>query len=72
MKEYILITGVAGFIGHALAKVLLSKGMNVIGIDNMKANTIEIMTIKRIRLKECLNHKRPPEKENITVLNEQK
>ncbi len=57
MKEYILITGVAGFIGHALAKVLLSKGMNVIGIDNMKANTIEIMTIKRIRLKECLNHK---------------
>ena len=31
----ILITGAAGFIGHALAKKLLLRGENVIGIDNL-------------------------------------
>ncbi len=30
-----LITGAAGFIGHALAKHLLARGDNVIGIDNL-------------------------------------
>ncbi|MEO1045723.1 MAG: SDR family NAD(P)-dependent oxidoreductase [Pseudomonadota bacterium] len=31
----ILITGAAGFIGHALAKALLARGDRVIGIDNL-------------------------------------
>lgn len=31
----ILITGVAGFIGHAIAMEILSKGNTVVGIDNM-------------------------------------
>ncbi len=31
----VLITGVAGFIGHALAKVLCAEGHEVVGIDNM-------------------------------------
>jgi len=33
--ERILITGAAGFIGSNLAKVLLEKGYNVVGVDNM-------------------------------------
>ena len=32
-----LITGAAGFIGHALAKLLLARGDTVFGIDNMNA-----------------------------------
>lgn len=31
----ILVTGIAGFIGHALAKALMARGDNVIGIDNL-------------------------------------
>lgn len=34
MKQSILITGVAGFIGSHLAERLLTEGMQVIGIDN--------------------------------------
>ncbi len=37
----ILITGVAGFIGSNLARMLLDKGFNVIGIDNLSAGTLE-------------------------------
>ena len=31
----ILLTGAAGFIGHAVSLKLLSKGENVFGIDNL-------------------------------------
>jgi len=31
----ILVTGVAGFIGHKVADVLLQRGLSVVGIDNM-------------------------------------
>lgn len=31
----ILVTGIAGFIGHALAKALMTRGDDVIGIDNL-------------------------------------
>jgi len=48
----IIITGVAGFIGHSLAKHLLNKGVAIVGIDNMIANTEEILNIKTLRLKE--------------------
>lgn len=35
MKEKILITGVAGFIGSNLASQLLQKGYSIVGIDNL-------------------------------------
>lgn len=35
MRETILITGAAGFIGYYLSKRLLEQGCNVIGVDNM-------------------------------------
>ncbi|MBN8555143.1 MAG: NAD-dependent epimerase [Deltaproteobacteria bacterium] len=48
----ILVTGAAGFIGFFVAKVLLSKGFQVVGLDNMspyydlklKADRLEILT----------------------------
>lgn len=45
----ILITGVAGFIGSQLAKRLLNKGHNVIGIDNL--NHYYDVSLKKARLK---------------------
>ena len=35
VKEYILITGAAGFIGAALSEILLINGYCIIGIDNI-------------------------------------
>ncbi len=35
MSNSILITGAAGFIGHALSKALLARGEHVLGIDNL-------------------------------------
>ena len=35
MSNAILVTGAAGFIGHALVKVLLARGDTVVGIDNL-------------------------------------
>jgi nucleoside-diphosphate-sugar epimerase len=40
-KTKVLITGVAGFIGSNLAKMLLERGFNIIGIDNLSAGTLE-------------------------------
>lgn len=45
----IIITGVAGFIGHALAMDLLSKGNTVIGIDHLVGDG-EILSIKEKRI----------------------
>lgn len=42
----IIITGVVGFIGHTLAKHLLNKGIAIVDIDKMIANTEEILNIK--------------------------
>jgi UDP-glucuronate 4-epimerase len=44
----ILITGVAGFIGHHLALRLLSRGDSVIGVDNL--NNYYDVTLKEARL----------------------
>lgn len=50
MKK-ILITGVAGFIGHAVAKNALSEGYSVVGIDNLSGDK-EIRDLKDYRLKQ--------------------
>lgn len=49
-KEKIFVTGAAGFIGAALVKKLLIKGIDVIGIDNI--NSYYDPKLKENRLKE--------------------
>ena len=49
MQKTILVTGVAGFIGSAVVKKLLSKGENVIGIDNL--NSYYDQKLKNDRIK---------------------
>ncbi len=41
MKDYILITGGAGFIGRCLSKKLLEKGQNIVILDNLSNSRIE-------------------------------
>ncbi|WP_195356212.1 NAD-dependent epimerase/dehydratase family protein [Bacteroides cellulosilyticus] len=53
MNSTILITGVAGFIGHALAKRLLCEGYKVVGIDNLIGEGEE-KEIKLFRLAELV------------------
>ncbi|MDB3973990.1 GDP-mannose 4,6-dehydratase [Alphaproteobacteria bacterium] len=48
MKMKILITGVAGFIGMAVARKLLAKGISIIGIDNL--NNYYDVNLKNSRL----------------------
>ena len=48
MKETILITGASGFVGFHLAELLLKKGYEVVGIDNM--NDYYNVRLKELRL----------------------
>lgn len=50
MKTKVLLTGVAGFIGFHLARLLISKGYNIVGIDNL--NDYYEVELKFNRLKE--------------------
>jgi len=54
VTKQILITGVAGFIGSALALKLLERGYFVYGIDNM--NNYYDVHLKEARLKRTINH----------------
>ncbi|PCJ28636.1 MAG: capsular biosynthesis protein CpsI [SAR86 cluster bacterium] len=56
----VLVTGSAGFIGHALSLRLLARGDEVIGIDNL--NDYYDVTLKQARLDRLLKH------ENFTFL----
>ena len=40
---YILITGVAGFIGSHIAKRFIDEGFKVIGIDNLSSGKVTIV-----------------------------
>ncbi|MFZ6013258.1 MAG: GDP-mannose 4,6-dehydratase [Bacteroidota bacterium] len=51
MKKNILVTGVAGMIGSHLAEELLSRGYNVIGIDDLTYGRLE-------NIKDSLGHER--------------
>ena len=48
----LLVTGCAGFIGHAVSLALLQAGHQVVGIDNL--NAYYSVTLKRLRLAELL------------------
>ena len=50
MKEKILVTGCAGFVGFHVCKQLLKKGLFVIGLDNL--NDYNDVCLKKARLKE--------------------
>ena len=54
LLQKILITGAAGFIGHALALRLLAEGRTVVGLDNL--NDYYDPQLKRDRLAELLPH----------------
>ena len=51
----VLLTGAAGFIGFHVAKALLARGDEVIGIDNV--NDYYDVTLKQSRLEQLLSHK---------------
>ena len=50
----ILVTGVAGFIGAALAQRLLERGDRIVGIDNL--NDYYDVSLKQARLERCRAH----------------
>lgn len=53
-KGTILITGAAGFIGHACAKRLLTEGWRVVGLDNL--NSYYTPALKQARLDDLHTH----------------
>lgn len=54
MKQKILVTGVAGFIGYHLSKKLLEKGYEVVGIDNL--NNYYSIELKHSRLANLISN----------------
>ena len=51
LKNTILITGVAGFIGFSLAKRLLrKKNINIVGIDNLNSYYSKKLKLKRLEV----------------------
>ncbi len=54
MKDSILVTGSAGFIGSHLCERLLQLGFNVVGLDNFKDNYDPL--IKRLNVQSALLH----------------
>ena len=48
MKDYILVTGAAGFIGFNLCKYLLKEGINIVGFDNFNSYYDPLLKRKRI------------------------
>ena len=55
MKENILVTGSAGFIGFHLCKSLLDDGYNIFGIDNI--NDYYDINLKLNRIKRLKSYK---------------
>jgi UDP-glucuronate 4-epimerase len=59
----ILVTGIAGFIGFHLAKALLDRGDEIVGVDNL--NNYYDPGLKQIRLDVLLQH---PSSQNLTFI----
>ncbi|MEE8056811.1 MAG: NAD-dependent epimerase [Pseudomonadales bacterium] len=51
----VMVTGSAGFIGHALSLRLLARGDEVVGVDNL--NDYYDVSLKQARLRNLLDHK---------------
>ena len=49
-KNTFLVTGVAGFIGAALAIKLIKEGMTVVGIDNLNEYYDPVLKESRLKL----------------------
>ena len=56
-KDNIIISGAAGFIGAALAKKLISYGMNVIGFDSMNDYYDQKLKLDRLKSIDILQNK---------------
>lgn len=54
MVDTIIVTGAAGFIGHALSKKLIKEGFKVLGVDNL--NDYYDVSLKENRLDELLKY----------------
>jgi len=52
-NDVVLVTGCAGFIGHAVVRALLARGESVVGLDNL--NAYYDPALKRARLAACDN-----------------
>ena len=63
MKNTILVTGAAGFIGFHLCKRILKEGFDLIGLDNL--NSYYDIELKKERLKE-LNKIAAKKKKRLT------
>ena len=59
MKNYILVTGAAGFIGFHLCEKLLKEGFNVVGIDNLNSYYDIELKKSRLKLLDLLKEKKP-------------
>jgi UDP-glucuronate 4-epimerase len=54
VSEPIIVTGAAGFIGHAVSRKLLAEGHSVVGIDNL--NDYYDPALKKARLETLFDH----------------
>ena len=59
----VLLTGVAGFIGHAVCLRLLARGNTVVGVDNL--NDYYDVSLKQARLESIYAH---PNAKNFTFV----
>ena len=70
MRKNILVTGCAGFIGFSVSKVLLQKGYQIYGVDNI--NDYYSIKLKNDRIKELYKIKKNFKFYKIDISDEKK